>query len=185
MRIRDLNPVIGAFLILAVVAAGWNARSQTLGGGGGVSQAQLDAAIAPLATNAALAAAQSTMVQQQGVIVPGNATKWVGSQLVADGGSLDQMTFVQPSSGFSNTIPNNVRFYIFGNSALLAAGTLTMPSAPVDGQRVTVSSRSVITLFTLNANTGQTLYGGLTSLGLSGFGTWVYRASDASWYRIG
>lgn len=124
-------------------------------------------------------------VQQQGNIIPGNATKWNGNNLVADGGSLDQMTFVQPASGFSNTIPDNTRFYIFGAPGLLAAGTLTMPPNPIDGQRVTVSSRSAITLFTLNANTGQTLYGGLTTLGLAGFGTWIYRASDTSWYRIG
>src|SRR5215217_6313574 len=101
-------------------------------------------------------------VVQQGTIVPGNATKWNGNNIVADGGSLDQMTFVQPASGFSNTIPDNTRFYIFGLPGLIAAGTLTMPPNPIDGQRVTVSSRSVITIFTLNANTNQTLYGGLT-----------------------
>lgn len=123
-------------------------------------------------------------VVQQGSITIGNATKWMGNNLVADGGTLDQMTFTQPSTGFSATIPDNIRFYIIGNGTLLAGGTLTMPANPVDGQRVTVSSRGAITLFTMSANTGQTLYGGLNTLVSGGFGTWIYRASDLSWYRI-
>lgn len=124
-------------------------------------------------------------VIQQGNVVAGNATKWIGPNMVADGGTLDQMTFVQPSSGFNNVIPDNIRFYIIGNGGLLAAGGATMPPNPIDGQRVTISSRSAITLFTVSANTGQTLYGGLNTLVSGGYGTWIYRASDTSWYRIG
>lgn len=120
-------------------------------------------------------------VVQIGNIVAGNATKWMGNNIIADGGTLDQMTFTAPSSGFNQVIPNNIRFYVIGNAGILAVGNVTMPANPIDGQRVTITSRSAITLFTLSANTGQSIYN--TSF-LNGFGTWIYRASDTSWYRI-
>lgn len=163
--------VVAAILIAGVIAIreAWGFGFSA--GGGGISAAGL---ANYLATNG--------YVKQSGSITAGNMTKFAGQMLVADGGTLDQVTFTQPSSGFSATIPNGIRYYIIGNAALLAAGTLTMPAAPVDGQRVTITSRSGITLFAINANAGQALYGGLASL--AGFATWIYRASDSSWYRI-
>jgi hypothetical protein len=98
---------------------------------------------------------------------------------------LDATVFTQPSSGFSSVIPDGTRTYIIGNNALLATGALTMPPNPGDRQRVTITSKSGITLFSISPNTGQSLIGSLASLVLGGYATWQYRVSDATWYRVG
>lgn len=71
-----------------------------------------------------------------GAISPGNMVKWIDTNRIADGGTLDQMSFTQPSTGFNQVIPDGIRFYIVGNNALLATGTLVMPPNPADAQRV-------------------------------------------------
>lgn len=127
---------------------------------------------------------QSPGVVQVGSVTSGNAAQWIGNNTVIDGGPLNTMTFATIASGGSSVIPDGNRFYIIGNGSLILAMSLTMPPNPVDTQRVTVSSKSAVTSFTMSANTGQTLYGGLTTILGGGFATWIYRAADTSWYRI-
>lgn len=92
--------------------------------------------------------------------------------------------YVTPSTGFSNTVANSTGVYIISPAGTLATGTITMPAAPVDKQRVVITTTQTITALTHNPNTGQTLKGALTTLTANSSGTWVYRSTDTTWYRI-
>lgn len=88
--------------------------------------------------------------------------------------------------------------YTFGNSTgglvFVAANTIsdarvTAPPAPIDGQQVYISSSHTITAFQFIANTGQTL-AVTTPTVLTASATvpqgykFVYRSSDAKWYKL-
>jgi hypothetical protein len=81
-----------------------------------------------------------------------------------------------------------VIFDVIGGSPLTQE-TVTAPAQPFDGQIVTVASRVTITTFAFVANTGQTLAAStptvLTASTTAPQGyRWIYRATDAKWYRI-
>ena len=92
--------------------------------------------------------------------------------------------YVTPTTGFSNTIANTTTNYIVEPAGTLATGTITMPASPVNGQRVTIASKTAITALTHSPNSGQTLNGALTTIAANGFGTWIYRTTNTSWYRV-
>jgi hypothetical protein len=94
------------------------------------------------------------------------------------------VTYNTPTTGFSITIGDTSELHLTP-AGTLAAGTLTMPSAPVDGQTVTISTTQTITALTHNPNSGQTLLGALTTLAANGFATYRYRASTTTWRRVG
>lgn len=91
---------------------------------------------------------------------------------------------VVPTTGFSQTINNNVAALILKPAGTLATGTITMPSTPVDGQVVTISTSQTITALTLNGNTGQTVIGAITTLTAAAPASYKYVLTDASWYRV-
>lgn len=64
--------------------------------------------------------------------------------------------------------------------------TITTPANPVDGQRLRIFSVAGITTLTLTANTGQTVSSsGLpASLSANTFCEYIYKSSNATWYRI-
>lgn len=86
------------------------------------------------------------------------------------------------------TIANQVCWYIISGLGPVAALTITMPSAPLDGQLLRVASAIAVTTLTMSANTGQTLNGAATSASANAaVGTWIYKASTATtgiWYRV-
>lgn len=86
----------------------------------------------------------------------------------------------------SKTIPNQICYYIFSGAGTISAFTLTMPSAPLDGQILRISSGGpVVTTLTMSANSGQTLKGAATSISANAaVGAWIYNASDTTWYRV-
>ena len=89
-----------------------------------------------------------------------------------------------PTTGFSITIGNNISTVILDPAGTLATGTITMPAAPVNGQKVTVSSSQIITALTVNGNTGQTITNAPTSAA-AGIGfTYIYRVTNTTWYRL-
>lgn len=89
-----------------------------------------------------------------------------------------------PASGFAITIPNGTKRLVLNPAATLAAGTVTMPAAPYDGQEVGISSTQVITALTLSPNTGQTIADAITTIGVGGAATFLYNATTAAWYRV-
>jgi hypothetical protein len=90
-----------------------------------------------------------------------------------------------PLTGGTVQIPSDAEFVSIKPAGGLAALTLDMPLTPYPGQRVSVSFDQAITTLTMAApGTGQTLKGALTAATAQGFGTWRYRASNKTWYRV-
>ena len=76
-----------------------------------------------------------------------------------------QSSTITPTDGGSDTIPDNTEVFIMNPASLLATYTLTLPANPVTNQLLRiVSSGFGITALTLNANTGQSIVGTLTTL---------------------
>lgn len=93
------------------------------------------------------------------------------------------------SAFYTYTFANNNGGVVFTASGTISDMRVTAPPAPIDGQQVYVSSTNTITAFQFIANTGQTLAVSTpTTLTASttapqGY-KWVYRSSDAKWYRL-
>jgi Protein of unknown function (DUF2793) len=88
-----------------------------------------------------------------------------------------------PSTGFAITIADICERLILDPAGTLAAGTITMPATPRDGQLCTIASVQAVTALTHAANTGQTLHGALTTIPANGFAQYLYSAAAATWYR--
>ncbi len=69
-------------------------------------------------------------------------------------------------------------------SATLAALSVTLPAAPIDGQEVTIATIPAITALTLNANTGQTIAGAPTALSANSAARFIFFATSALWARL-
>ena len=76
--------------------------------------------------------------------------------------TLDLVT--APTSGATRIIPNGRLMCRLNGAATLASYTVTMPSAPLDGQRQVISTKSAITAFSLGGNAGQTVEAPPTAL---------------------
>lgn len=94
-------------------------------------------------------------------------------------------TLVSPWTGTTATIPNQTCYYYVGGTTTVTTLTLTMPSAPLDGQTVVLASTVAITTLSVIANTGQTIAaGGPTSaVANTSVGKWIYNASLKTWFR--
>lgn len=95
---------------------------------------------------------------------------------------------VAPTTGFTQTVGNTNNVLILNPAGTLATGTVKMPAAPSqDGQEVTVTSTQIITSMTIQANTGQTMFGGFTGVVFAAnqAATWKWQASSSIWFRIG
>lgn len=97
-------------------------------------------------------------------------------------GLLQNYDYQTPSTGFSYTF-TSFNVALFNPSGTLATGTITMPASPVDGMTVTFTSTQDITALTVNANTGQSIVGGGSiSIPSNTSRTFIYRASNTTWY---
>ena len=104
---------------------------------------------------------------------------------IINGVNKEGINYQTPTTGFSITIGNNDCNLILEPAGTLATGTVVMPATPTDKQVVRISSTQVITALTVNANTGQTIKGAVTTLAANGFASWIYRSTNTTWYRIG
>lgn len=89
-----------------------------------------------------------------------------------------------PTTGTSITIGDAISNLILKHTATIATLTVILPAAPVNGQIVTVSTRSTVTTLTLNANTGQTRYGAPTTITATTPVSFIYETATLSWYRV-
>lgn len=87
-----------------------------------------------------------------------------------------------PTTGFSLTLGNNRKHTMLAPAGTLATGTITMPSTPIDGQEVIVSSTQIITALTVNANTGQSVMNAPTTIAAGGRFSYIYHLSSTTWY---
>lgn len=87
--------------------------------------------------------------------------------------------------GTAQTIPNATPNY-FLDGAQGSALTVTMPSAPVEGQiQSVVCEAATVGVLTVAANSGQTLKVNPNAACVAGVGyRWRYQASNTTWYRM-
>jgi len=97
-------------------------------------------------------------------------------------GVLQAYDYQVLTTGFSYTFAAGTQVLLAVPAGTLATGTVTMPSTPADGMNITITSTQTITSLTVNANTGQSIVGGATSISAGGSQTFVYRLVDATWY---
>jgi len=99
-------------------------------------------------------------------------------------GSLVDSTFdyQTPATGFSITLSNDVWHFILNPAGTLATGTITMPSAPVNGQIVNVRSSQIVTALTVSPNSGQSILGAPSAFAVGGIFECIYRATGTTWF---
>jgi hypothetical protein len=97
------------------------------------------------------------------------------------------------TSGTSATINNGAGTIFMDLASLAATFTLTMPSSPSDQDIVTIffggtiTAGTVVTAFTLSANSGQTILGTALSATAALFSScfrFQWRNATGQWYRI-
>lgn len=112
------------------------------------------------------------------------ATVRIPMPLVASGGWTNPTAV----TGGSVVIPNGVTNYVLRPAGTLSTLTITLPSAPSDGQIVRVSSSATITTLTLSGAGSQTVSNAPTALTVSTTGSYgyafIYSAVRTTWYRL-
>lgn len=103
----------------------------------------------------------------------------INIQAVAD----QSYSLQAPSTGFTITIANNISTLILDPLTTLATGTINMPSTPIDGQTVRVTSSQIITSLTVSGN-GHSIVGSPTTLPLGAGFAYIYNLSGTTWYRL-
>lgn len=95
-------------------------------------------------------------------------------------------TLVTPWSGTTATVPNQTCYYIVGGTTTVSSITLTMPSAPLDGQTLVLASTVAITTLSVVANTGQIIAanGPTSASANTTVAKWIYNASVKTWFRV-
>jgi hypothetical protein len=97
------------------------------------------------------------------------------------------------TSGTTATVSNGVGTFFLDLASLAATFALTMPSAPNDQDIVailpggTITTGTVVTLFTLSPNGGQTVVGSAltsTALAVGTIPTYQWRNATSQWYRL-
>ena len=63
----------------------------------------------------------------------------------------------------------------------LATLTIVLPSSPVDGDEVIISTSQTLTALTITG----TIVGTLTTLNAAGFARFFYSADSSKWFRVG
>ena len=85
-------------------------------------------------------------------------------------------------------IPNNINTYILDPTTTVSALSLTMPSAPLNGQKLHITSSHTITALTVSGAAGQTVLSAPTALTVSTTGafgyTYIWAGTTPQWYRI-
>jgi hypothetical protein len=98
---------------------------------------------------------------------------------------LPNVQTATPTNGatvaISNSTSREIKLFL-QHLSTIASATIEMPSAPADGQRVSIRSRSAITATTFSATGGKSLIGN-TNLPAAGHASWEYLDADSLWYR--
>lgn len=96
-------------------------------------------------------------------------------------------------SGSSATINNGAGTVFLDFASTAATFALTTPSTPSDQDLFsvvpggTITTGAVVTLFTMTANSGQTIVGTAltsTALAIGTIPTYQYRSATSQWYRL-
>ncbi len=111
-----------------------------------------------------------------------------GTEVNQGAAACSSFSFQVPTTGFSIAMASNIGGLILEPAGTLAAGTITLPASPVDGQLVSINSTQTITALTVAASAGKSIKNAPTALTISttaGQGyRYIYRSSNTTWYRL-
>lgn len=96
-------------------------------------------------------------------------------------GVLQNYAYLAPATGFTYTF-SSYNVLVLNPTTTLATGTITMPASPVDGMTITITSTKTITALTINANTGQSIVGNVTTLAAGSSQVFIYSLANTTWY---
>ena len=90
-----------------------------------------------------------------------------------------------PTTGNTLALPNDASMVSVRPAGTLAALTVTLPVAPVDGHTVRIFSTQIITALTLTPGAGQTINDAATTItpAMSGV-AYIYGAGNNTWDRV-
>lgn len=98
-------------------------------------------------------------------------------------GNAAQVYSAPSATGFTVALSGEASIWlILTPTAGFAAGTITLPTAPVNMQTITVNCTQPVASLTIS---GGTITGAPTSLSANGFFTLQYDAVLSTWYRVG
>lgn len=108
-------------------------------------------------------------------------TELLPMQAVRGAGGLQQST---PVTAFSIQVLNSTNVLSLTPAGTLATGTILLPLAPQDGQRVRIFDTQIQTALTITPATGQTINGtAITALAANTPIEYIYQASSLTWFR--
>ena len=97
--------------------------------------------------------------------------------------NLSEYTFIQ-ATGTTVTLRDDAELVKLDHAATIAALTILMPAAPIDGSTLTLAFKSAVTTLTLTATVGHTIQGTLAAATAAGFATWKFDSMNLTWYRV-
>lgn len=89
-----------------------------------------------------------------------------------------------PVSGFAVTVGVGVSHVVLAPAATLASGSITLPTAAVDGLLLRIVSTAAVTTLTVTPGAGQTVVAAPTALAANVSVAWLYRLANTTWYRL-
>jgi hypothetical protein len=104
------------------------------------------------------------------------STTW-GNSAIA---TFDRFTYSNVSTGFTAFAVNTL---LIDSSSTLSSGTIYLPGAPTDGQKVSIVTNNAVTTLTLTANVGLVL-GKVTSLKANSHVSYQYVAGPSKWFLL-
>ena len=134
--------------------------------------------ISALTAGTALTGSEEFEAVQSGVSVKLTATQ------VRAFSHTETITFRAVSNGFSETFGASKEVMILNNAGTLAAGTVTMPASPLNGQVAHLTAAMTVTALTVSPNAGQSIVGAPTTIGPALPVAFIYRSANTTWYRI-
>jgi hypothetical protein len=87
-----------------------------------------------------------------------------------------------PTTGQTIQLANGINDYTVNPAGTIAALTVNLPTTPVDGQTITLSSTQVVTVFTLTAPSG-TLFNAPAAMATGQTIEYKYLATQGFWIR--
>lgn len=113
---------------------------------------------------------------------PGSTAGFTDAASSYDGIPGSNYNYQAPVTGFTITMNNQDTDLILDPAGTLAAGTVKMAAAAIDGQKVTIKTSQIITSFAINGN-GAAVAGYTTgTLALGQTLLAIYQAANNTWY---
>lgn len=102
------------------------------------------------------------------------------------GGTQYGIQYVSLGNSGSQQLYSNVGVAIVEFTSNISGATITMPATPMDGQSIKIGfGNNTCSTLSQAVGGGQTILGAATAGNAVAGGTWVYRAANTTWYKVG